>query len=125
MLLKDAGEGFAGVATLKDQSLSVSASLGQWSEIAGQRYGHVIDPRSGKAMRRAAQAAVLAPNGALGEALSKALLILTRARGLALLEGQPGVEGLLIEADGSAHTTSGWARAVAFERLLPKIMGAR
>jgi thiamine biosynthesis lipoprotein len=120
VLLNDAGEGFAGVATLRDQRLSVSASFGQWSEIAGRRYGHVIDPRSGEAMTRAAQAAVLAPSGALAEALSKALLILTQEQGLALLEGQPEVEGLLIEADGTAHATRGWAPAVAFESFLPE-----
>jgi thiamine biosynthesis lipoprotein len=113
VLLNDAGEGFAGIATLRDQSLSVSSSFGQWSEIAGRRYGHVIDPRSGEALTRAAQAAVLAPSGALAEALSKALLILTPHEGLALLEVQREVEGLLIEADGSAHATSGWTRAVA------------
>jgi len=117
VLLKDAGQGFAGVATLRDQSLSVSASFGQWSEIAGRRYGHVIDPRSGKAMTRAAQAAVLAPSGALAEALSKSLLILTPQEGLALLENEREVEGLLIEADGTAHATHGWARAVSFESL--------
>jgi thiamine biosynthesis lipoprotein len=118
VLLKDAGEGFAGVATLRDRSLSVSASFGQWNEIAGQRYGHVIDPRSGEAMIRATQAAVLAPSGALAEALSKALLILTPEQGLALLEAQREVEGLLIEADGSAHATSGWAPAVAFDNFV-------
>jgi thiamine biosynthesis lipoprotein len=120
VLLRNAGEGFAGVATLRDQSLSVSASFGQWSEIAGRRYGHLIDPRSGEAMTRAAQAAVLAPSGALAEALSKALLILTPQEGLALLEGQPAAEGLLIEGDRSAHATSGWARTVAFEGFLPE-----
>jgi thiamine biosynthesis lipoprotein len=123
VLLNDASEGFAGIATLRDQSLSVSSSFGHWSEIAGHRYGHVIDPRSGKAMTRAAQAAVLAPSGALAEALSKALLILAPEQGLALLEGQLHVEGLLIEADGSAHATSGWKRAVAFERFLPESDG--
>jgi thiamine biosynthesis lipoprotein len=68
-------------------------------------------------LTRAAQAAVLAPSGALAEALSKALLILTPEQGLALLEGQPQVEGLLIEADGATRATRGWARAVAFENL--------
>ena len=123
VLLNDASEGFAGVATLRDQSLSVSSSFGHWSEIAGHRYGHVIDPRSGEAMTRAAQAAVLGPSGALAEALSKALLILAPEEGLALLEDQGEVEGLLIEADGSAHASSGWVRAVAFESFLPESDG--
>jgi thiamine biosynthesis lipoprotein len=120
VLLRNAGQGFAGVTTLRDQSLSVSASFGQWSEIAGRRYGHVIDPRSGQPMTHDLQAAVLAPSGALAEALSKALLILTPREGLALLEDQDEVEGLLIEADGSAYATSGWARTVSFEIFPPE-----
>lgn len=115
VLLSEAGGGFSGIAQLRNQTLSLSGSLGDWTEIAGRRYGHVIDPRSGQALTRAAQAAVLAPSGALAEALSKALLVLPPREGLALLESRPGVEGLLVEADGSARASPGWDRAVAFE----------
>jgi len=61
VLLRDAEGGFAGVMHLRDRSLSASGSLGQSVEIAGRAYGHVIDPRSGEPLVRAAQAAVVAP----------------------------------------------------------------
>jgi hypothetical protein len=38
-----------GSAALAKQVLSVSGSLGQWVEIGGRRYGHVLDPRTGEA----------------------------------------------------------------------------
>ena len=85
VLLNDANKGFAGIVTLRDQSLSVSSSFGHWSGIAGQRYGHVIDPRSGEAMTRSAQAVVLAPSGALAEALSF---------GCQLVDRNPAVVGI-------------------------------
>jgi thiamine biosynthesis lipoprotein len=107
--------GYAGVATLRDRAVSVSGSLGQWTEIAGRRYGHVIDPRSGRPLERAALAVVLAPTAAEAEALSKALLILGADEGLALLGSEPGREGLRVEADGSMHATSGWQAATRFE----------
>jgi thiamine biosynthesis lipoprotein len=109
--------GFAGVLTLRDRSLSVSGSLGQWTEIAGRRYGHVIDPRSGRPLERRLEAAVVAPDATLAEALSKALLILGPDEGIALLESQPGVEGWLADDAGHAWATRGWADAVAFEPL--------
>lgn len=119
LLLRRADDGFAGVATLRDQALSVSGSLGQWTEIDGRRYGHVIDPRSGAPLTRRLQAVVVAPSGALAEALSKALLILGEREGIALLEAQGGVEGLLSDDAGGLWTTSGWRDAVDFEALGP------
>ena len=109
VLLRRPDEGFAGVVTLRDQSLSVSGSLGQWTEIAGRRYGHVIDPRTGVPLERRLEAAVVAPDATLAEALSKALLLLGEQEGIALLESLPGVEGWL--ADDAGH--EGHTRLVA------------
>ncbi len=97
------------VITLRDQALSVSASLGQTFEVNGNRYGHVIDPRTGEPLRRDLLACVIAPNATQAEALSKALLILGEHEGIALLQRFPGVEGLLVEAGGQRWLTSGWA----------------
>jgi thiamine biosynthesis lipoprotein len=99
-----------GVIALKDQALSISASMGQPFEVNGDRYGHVIDPRSGEPLRRDLLACIIAPNAAQAEALSKALLILGESQGIALLQKFPGVEGLLIEAGGQRWTTPGWPR---------------
>jgi thiamine biosynthesis lipoprotein len=110
------------VIRLRDVSLSVSASLGRSIEIAGRAYGHVIDPRSGEPLVRAAQAAVAAPSAAFAEALSKALLVLGEDEGIALVEGLAGTEALWIDATGLSRRTSGWDQVVGFEeaRLRPR-----
>jgi thiamine biosynthesis lipoprotein len=105
------------VLTLADQALSVSGSLGQWSQIGGRRYGHVLDPRSGWPLERRRQALIVAPDAALAEALSKALLILGEDEGIALVAAQPGCEGLLTDADGRSWQTPGWRAAVRFEAI--------
>jgi len=115
LLVRDPAGGFAGVATLRDRAVSVSDSVGQWTEIGGRRYGHVIDPRSGEPLVRTAQAVVLAPDAASAEAFSKALLVLSPAEGVALLEAEPGCEALLLEGDGRRYETSGWQEASGFE----------
>lgn len=119
LLARGPGEGGPlGVITLRDRALSVSGSLGQFVEIAGRRLGHVLDPRSGEPLTRRRQALVVAPDAALAEALSKALLVLGEAEGLALVASQPGCQALLVDADGGGqHATPGWQRAVAFEAL--------
>jgi thiamine biosynthesis lipoprotein len=122
LLLHGARDDYAGTLLLRDRALSVSGSLGQWSEIAGRRYGHVIDPRSGEPLTVARQAAVVATSAALAEALSKALLVLGPERGLALIASQPGALAVLIEADGSRIASPGFDHAVGF---VPAVRGSR
>jgi thiamine biosynthesis lipoprotein len=108
---------FAGIVTLRDQALSISGSMGQVFVVGGQRYGHIIDPRTGEPLQRDLLACVIAPAAAQAEALSKALLILGEEKGIALLQRFPGVEGLLIDAQGRRWATTGWAHATAFVPL--------
>jgi thiamine biosynthesis lipoprotein len=119
VLLHDAGGDFAGVVTLRDRALSVSGSLGQSFEIAGRRYGHVIDPRSGRPLERARVAAVVADSGARAEALSKALLVLGEREGIDLIDALPDAEAVLLDADGRRFETKGWQSATEFEPTGP------
>lgn len=116
LLARGPDDDLLGVLTLEDQALSVSGSLGQWTEIEGRRYGHVIDPRSGQPLTRRRQALVVAADASLAEALSTALLVQGEA-GLPMLEAQPGCEALLAEAGGRSWRTTGWDAATRFEEL--------
>jgi thiamine biosynthesis lipoprotein len=117
LLARAPGGGFAGIVVLRDTALSVSGSLGQWSEIAGRRFGHVIDPRSGWPLTRRREALVVAPSGELAEVLSTALLVLGEREGIALVVSHEGCEALLLDADGRRWSTPGWQRATAFEPI--------
>jgi thiamine biosynthesis lipoprotein len=118
--LTDAAGHFAGTVELRDRSLSVSGSLGQYVEIEGRRYGHVIDPRSGEPLERARVAVALAADGATAEALSKALLVLGDKEGIALVESLPGAEGMLLGESGESFETSGWRAAASYSPDLPE-----
>lgn len=107
--------GIAGFVTLADRALSVSASLGRNQRIAGKRYGHVIDPRTGRAVERDLLACVVAPSAAQAEALSTALVVSGEVEGLALVEGMEEVEALLLDANGARWATTGWNAATRFE----------
>lgn len=120
LLARAPGGGFAGVLALRDRALSVSGSFGQSSVIAGRRFGHVLDPRTGWPLVRRSEALVVAPTAGQGEALSTALLVLGPQEGLALVAAQEGCEALLIDADGAEWTTPGWASVTHFERLDPR-----
>lgn len=104
-----------GYALLSGQAMSISAGQGQSRQIAGRRYGHIIDPRTGLPVERDLLACVVAPGAAQAEVLSTALIVLDQARGLALVERLPGVEALLLDATGSPSSTTGWQTATRFE----------
>ena len=114
LLARGPGDGFLGVVHLQDLALSVSGSLGQAVEIGGRRFGHVLDPRTGRALETRRQALVVGPDATLAEALSKALLVLEESEGLGLVEAQPGCEALLVDADHGVWRTTGWDSVTAF-----------
>ena len=115
IVLQQADGRSVGAITLRNQALSVSASMGQTFTIQGQQYGHIIDPRSGFPLQRNLFACVVAPTATAAEAFSKALLILGPEKGPVLLEQQQGVEGLLIEGE-KTWMTPGWQQAVTYVR---------
>jgi thiamine biosynthesis lipoprotein len=76
VLLRRPGGGFAGEFSLQARACSTSAAFGQSITVAGRRFGHIVDPRSGRLLRRTAQVTVLARSAAVAEAASTALLVL-------------------------------------------------
>ena len=117
LLLRQPNGEIIGVATFSDQAVSISGSLGQSMQVEGQRYGHIIDPRTGRPVQRDLLACVVAPSAAQAEALSTALLILGEQEGLDLIEQLDGVEGFLREAHGTQWMTTGWERVSRFVTL--------
>jgi thiamine biosynthesis lipoprotein len=97
---------------LRDRALSVSATFGSSHEIEGRRYGHVVDPRTGRALERERVGAVVAADATEAEALSKALLVLAE-EGIALIEEIPEAEAILFEPGRTALRTSGWDQMVS------------
>lgn len=91
---------------LRDAALSVSAVTGRMFAVADQKFGHVLDPRTGQPVAHAALAAVVAPLATETDALSTALLTLGAA-GQKLIAGlRPGLRTLVVDAAGIV-TTSG------------------
>jgi thiamine biosynthesis lipoprotein len=83
---------------LANTSVATSGPRTQFVEIAGVRYSHIVDPRSGLGITSSRQATVVATDGALADALATALTVLDadgRARALARF---PGAQGSVSES---------------------------
>jgi thiamine biosynthesis lipoprotein len=70
--------GFVGAVQLRRRACSTSGAHGQTVTVAGRWRSHVVDPRSGRPLRRRAQVTVLAPSAAVAEAVSTAMLVAGR-----------------------------------------------
>jgi thiamine biosynthesis lipoprotein len=86
----------------------------------GVRYHHILDPKTGQPARGVRSASVIAPTCALADAWATAAFVLGPERGIAALEEQPTLEGVLVEEGPGGelvlHETSGFAAYVE-ERL--------
>jgi len=108
----DDGE-LLGVVEVADRAVSMSSSLSQSSTIEGVEVGHVVDPRSGEALRERRSAVVVAARATDAEVLSTALLVLDEREGRAVV-GEAGAEAWVRSADGGEWQTAGWQRATRF-----------
>lgn len=90
-----------------DASLSTSADNESFFEVDGVRYHHILDPRTGWPARGLRSATVLHRDATLADALSTAVLVLGRERGLEAA-AKLGAEALVVDERGEVATTPGF-----------------
>jgi thiamine biosynthesis lipoprotein len=105
-----------------DASLSTTADNESFFEIDGVRYHHVLDPRTGFPARGLRSVTVLHREATLADALSTAVMVLGRERGLALAR-ELGAEALVIDASGELEATAGIEARL--ERVKPLAAASR
>jgi thiamine biosynthesis lipoprotein len=70
---------------LKGRALSVSGSYEKFFELNGERYSHVMDPRTGRPVQGVLSVAVVTDDGTSGDALDNVFYVLGAERGRAWL----------------------------------------
>jgi thiamine biosynthesis lipoprotein len=81
---------------LRDQALSTSGSGTQFFIRRGRRYGHILDPRTGRPAEGLYSATVVAPTAAEADALSTAFYVMGPAAVSEYCVNQPNIGALLI-----------------------------
>jgi len=80
-----------------DASVSTSAQSERGVEIAGRRYGHILDPATGDPIPRAGSVTVVARSATRADALSTALFVMGRERARAFARAHPEIGVLWLE----------------------------
>ncbi len=91
-------------------AVSSSGDYERGFTIGTQHYSHIFDPRTGRPVDHVTGVTVVAPDNATANALATTLSVLSPAQGLALAAATPGVEAMLVTADGAVRRTAGFAR---------------
>jgi thiamine biosynthesis lipoprotein len=83
--------------SLTDAAFATSGDYRNFFVLNGQRYSHVIDPRTGFPVTNGVvSASIIAPNCALADGLATAVMVMGAEKGIALVNRLEGVEGLII-----------------------------
>lgn len=94
-------------------AVATSGDYERFFEADGVRYHHLLDPSTGRPARGAVSATVVAPTCAAADAWATAVFVLGPAEGIAALEREADLEGLILTLgpDGAPvpHETAGFA----------------
>src|SRR5262249_24012694 len=106
---------------VRDRALATSGSSQRGWTIAGRRYSHIIDPRSGMPAAGVATASVIAPGSAGADALATIFNVLEPRDSLRLASALPGVEAPIVTSDGRLVRTPGWS---AYEKAATNVFAS-
>lgn len=98
-------DGVLATVEVSDRAVATSGDYERFFERNGRRYHHIFDPQTGYPADRCQSVTILAPTAMLADGLSTTVFVLGPEQGLALLRGYPGVDALIVAADGRWHAT--------------------
>ena len=101
---------------LKDAAVSTSGDYERYVMIDGQRYHHIMDPRTGFPATSSRSATALAPTPEEADALAKYLFVLGYEKAMESRE-VAAVPFLIVASDGSIHYNQAFSRISGLEWL--------
>ena len=91
------------VLQIKEGAVSTSGHYRRFVTVAGRKQSHIVDPNTGYDNESLASVTIIAPEATSADALSTAVSVLGREKGLRLIEGIPNTEAILIPAGAKAQ----------------------
>jgi thiamine biosynthesis lipoprotein len=83
---------------LTQAAVTTSGDAFQYVEIAGRRYSHIIDAKTGLGLTDRSAVTVVAPDCITADSITKAVLVLGPKAGMDLIERTPGAAALIVRA---------------------------
>ncbi|HEX7035152.1 MAG TPA: FAD:protein FMN transferase [Pseudomonadales bacterium] len=88
------------VLPLMDTAVSTSGDYERYFIEDGVRYHHILDPATGRSATDSWSVTILGPETTFTDALSTSVFVLGPEKGLELIDRLPGVDAIIVDADG-------------------------
>ena len=96
---------------LRDNAIATSGNYRQYVSVAGQKYSHIIDPRTGRPADKLPSVTIIAGQCEEADVLATAISVLGPEKGLHLVEKQADIEAFLVtgtDENPIIHRSSGF-----------------
>ena len=95
-----------GLFEINNQAVVTSGNYEKYVRINGERYSHIIDPRTGQPTKGILSVSVFAPKAEMADALATSIFVMGIDVGLNLINQLPKVEAIIVKNDGSLATSN-------------------
>ena len=111
-------EGLLGSFDIRDKAVSTSGDYEKFFTIDGERYSHIIDPRTGNPVKDIVSVTIVTDSATRADALSTGVFVLGLDKGMDLIEKLSDVEGIIIyeDADSKLFTKTSSGMQALFRR---------
>ncbi len=100
---------------LENEAVSTAGDYERYFERDGVRYHHILDPQTLKTARLSQSVTIVATKGVVADGLDTGIFVMGPDRGLALIESLPGVEGVIVGANGTVFVSTGLQNRIMME----------
>jgi len=90
-----------------ESSVATSGNYEKYLMFKGEKYSHIIDPRTGYPTKGINSVSIFAKDAELCDALATAIFIMGRDSGIHLINQIPGVEVVVVDGENKIHKSSG------------------
>ena len=90
-----------------ESSVATSGNYEKYVLFDGEKYTHIIDPRTGYPVNGVKSVSIFAKDAELCDALATAVFVMGRDSGIHMVNQMDGVEVVLVDKDNKIHKSSG------------------
>ena len=105
--------------SLSNVAIATSGDSWQFVEIDGQRYSHLVDPRTGIGLTDHSSVTVIAPNAMTADGLASAVSVLGPTKGFELIDKYDGTAAFVVRAPGGNTETYDSSRWSEYPKVRP------
>ncbi|WJG08696.1 FAD:protein FMN transferase [Aliiglaciecola sp. LCG003] len=91
------------ILPLENIAMSTSGDYERYFEQDGQRYHHILSPKSGKSVYEVQSVTIIGPDSTLNDALSTAVFVMGVQQGIDLINRTPGYDVLIVDNQRRLH----------------------